>query len=79
MSETLVGYISSRPTIIGEIKPRNILIGGLTLSNTGTVNYNSLLHLPTLEGVEIKGDKTFQDFGLSLSPITNREMESLLK
>lgn len=39
-------------------------------------NYLEIDNLPTLEGVEIIGDKTFEDYGLSC--ITNSEIEDIL-
>ena len=44
--------------------------------NGGTRNYNDLTHKPKIEGVELQGDKTFED--LNLASISNSEIEDLL-
>lgn len=42
----------------------------------GTKNYNDLNNKPKIEGVELIGDKTFEE--LNLSSLTNTEIEDLL-
>ena len=39
-------------------------------------DYNKLENLPQIEGVELKGNKTFQELGLA--ELTNSELEQLL-
>ena len=48
--------------IADEIAKGNIGGGG---SSTGTTNYNALTNKPTLNGVEISGDKTSADYKIS--------------
>lgn len=48
--------------IADEIAKGNIGGGG---SSTGTTNYNDLTNKPTLNGVEISGDKTSEDYKIS--------------
>ena len=48
--------------IADEIAKGNIGGGG---SSTGTTNYNDLTNKPTLNGVEISGDKTSADYKIS--------------
>ena len=33
--------------------------------NTGTMDYDRLLHKPSIEGVELQGDKSFTDLGMA--------------
>ena len=42
----------------------------------GSKNYNDLLNKPRIEGVELEGDKSFDD--LNLNKIPNSEIEELL-
>lgn len=42
----------------------------------GTTDYLKLENLPSIESVELLGDKTFEDFGLL--PMTLEEIENLL-
>lgn len=46
------------------------------INNGGTKNYNDLNNKPKIEGVELIGDKTFEE--LNLSSLTNTEIEDLL-
>lgn len=43
----------------------------------GTTNYNLLTNLPQINGVTLKGDKSFDDLGMQ--PLTNEQMNELLK
>ena len=42
----------------------------------GTTNYNLLTNLPQINGVTLKGDKSFDDLGMQ--PLTNEQMNELL-
>lgn len=42
----------------------------------GTTNYNLLTNLPQINGVILKGDKSFDDLGMQ--PLTNEQMNELL-
>ncbi len=42
----------------------------------GTTNYNLLTNLPQINGVTLKGDKSFDDLGMQ--PLTNEQMNALL-
>jgi len=42
----------------------------------GTTNYNLLNNLPQINGVTLKGDKSFDDLGMQ--PLTNEQMNALL-
>lgn len=78
MADNLIGYISSKQTLQGELSPKNVLTGTLSLSlnGGGTTNYNNLKNIPTIEGIQVKGDKFFTDYGLKA--ISNLEIETLL-
>ena len=42
----------------------------------GTTNYNLLTNLPQINGITLKGDKSFDDLGMQ--PLTNEQMDTLL-
>ena len=44
--------------------------------NGGSKDYDDLSHKPRIEGVELEGDKSFDD--LNLNKISNSEIEELL-
>ena len=44
---------------------------------SGTADYNKLKNKPRIEGVELTGDKSFEDLGATA--LTNEELEALLK
>lgn len=46
------------------------------INNGGTKNYNDLNNKPMIEGVELVGNKTYEE--LNLSGLTNAEIEELL-
>lgn len=46
------------------------------INNGGTRNYNNLNNKPMIEGVELVGNKTYEE--LNLSSLTNTEIEDLL-
>lgn len=46
------------------------------INNGGTRNYNDLNNKPMIEGVELVGNKTYEE--LNLSSLTNTEIEDLL-
>lgn len=70
------------------IKPdMKIPVRLVTLPNTivlPDVDYNNLKNIPSLNGTKIIGDKSFGDYGISsggsnIEPLTNLEIEELLK
>lgn len=62
MSGRMMREDGSVINIADEIANGNIGGGG---SSTGTTNYNDLTNKPTLNGVEISGDKTSADYKIS--------------
>lgn len=44
---------------------------------SGTADYNKLKNKPRIEGVELTGDKSFEDLGATA--LTNEELEALLR
>jgi len=63
--------------ISGSINPlsKNIEANVQNIQN-GTKNYEYLVNKPRIEGVEIIGDKTFEDF--NFTPLSNADLAQLL-
>lgn len=72
--------------IIGSLcQQEQQLNGSLTSKKTGMegrvretsiINYNNLYNKPTIEGVVLEGDKTFED--LNLLPLSNADLAKIL-
>ena len=76
--DSLSGGLSSGPSMSGGVSPSGgTLSGALTMSGSGPSDYNRLANIPTIEGVQVKGDKLFADYGLEA--LTNLEIEALLQ
>lgn len=48
----------------------------IELSTNGTNDYNDLVNKPSINGVELVGDKTTQD--LDILPLTNAEIDEFM-
>lgn len=48
----------------------------IELSTSGTNDYNDLVNKPSINGVELVGDKTTQD--LDILPLTNAEIDEFM-
>ena len=63
--------------ISGTISPlAKNLAGNVQNIQAGTKNYEYLVNKPRIEGVELKGDKTFED--LNLHPLSNADLARIL-
>lgn len=64
--------------VLVQLKNRNAIVtGNLTSSGGSTViSYVSLVDKPSIEGVTLTGNKTFEE--LNLQSLTNSELESML-
>lgn len=60
-------------TVIG----KKLTIDGYTFDLSGDPDYENVQNKPSIEGTELEGDMTFDQ--LNLVPITNSEMEELLR
>lgn len=66
--------------LVIELEEENIEIeleGNEIIKTEATSDYRKLINKPKIEGVELIGNKTFDDLGMST--ITNFELEKLLK
>ena len=66
MSKKIIGKIKTPPKIIGKLK-----YGSYELNK----DYNKLINKPSIEGVELKNNKTFEELGLS--EISNIELKEM--
>jgi hypothetical protein len=49
----------------------------IEISTGGTNDYNDLINKPSIEGVELVGDKTLEELGVE--PLTPQEIDELLR
>ena len=66
--------------LIIELKDEDIEIeieGNETVKTELTNDYRKLINKPKIEGIELVGDRSFENLGMST--ITNFELENLLK
>lgn len=68
-TDTLSGNLAGEQSITGSL-------AGFSGFPVGTMDYERLSNKPMIEGVELEGDKTFED--LNLHTLTNEELEALL-
>ena len=67
--------VSTDVQISGSLSPRTRTLSG-SLDSNGTKDYNKLINRPSIEGVTLEGNKTFEE--LNLRPVTNAELAALL-
>lgn len=60
---TLTGSLSIGQTLTGSLTKEQSLTGGLTVPEGGTKDYNKLSNKPKINGVELIGDRSFEDLG----------------
>ena len=66
-----IDILEKEPDIELEV---NDYVGGL---NIGTNNYENLNNKPKVNGVELSGDKSFEELGVS--PLSNLEIMEIIK
>lgn len=68
MANNIYGTVTPKKNILGEVfRAENV---------GGTKDYNKLSNHPSIEGVELVGDKTFVQLGLR--PLTTAEIDALI-
>lgn len=77
MSEKIIGQITTTPNLQGNIQKETYLQGKLGYGSYElNKDYNKLANKPSIEGIELIDDKTFEDLGAT--GLTNLEIENLL-
>ena len=63
----------------GKLSEDASVYGVMNISRSGAKFYDDLLNKPTLNGIEISGNKKGQDYGLidEINEITNSDIEAL--
>lgn len=69
------GSLSGESTVSGSISNAAANIGGAVTVPVSFSSYNSLRDKPQINGVELVGDKSFEELGDS--PLTNMEIKEL--
>lgn len=73
---SLSGRASPEATISGNVSGRKTMTGRAGVSS-GTNDYEKLLNLPSIESVQLKGNKSFEDLGLT--ECSNLDIDNLFK
>ena len=77
MSDKLIGKIKTAPKLQGNIRQNARILGHLAYSTYElNMDYNRLANKPSIEGVTLIDDKSFEDLG-AIS-LTNMEIENLI-
>lgn len=66
--------------VSGQMTSKTSLKGNVQIhedGGTGTFDYESLINKPRIENVELQGNKSFEDLGLS--EVTNQQILSLFR
>lgn len=75
--DTVSGKITDNGGMQGELEKEGVLVGEVGLPKCMCSNdYDDLVNKPSIEGVELMGDKSFEE--LNLQKITNTELENML-
>ena len=72
---TIGGGISSGASITGNVSNKKTVTG--TANVSGVNDYEKLLNLPSIESVQLKGNKSFEDLGLTVC--SNLDIDNLFK
>ena len=72
----LSGRASPEATMSGNVSGRKTITGKASVSS-GTNDYEKLLNLPSIESVQLKGNKTFEELGMS--ECDNIDIDNLFK
>lgn len=76
--ENINGVLTPKNSLTGEISGGSNIGGDITIpKNVGTQDYEKLQNLPSLESVELRGNKTFADLGLE--ECSNQDIINLFK
>lgn len=72
-----VSETNNIPLQLSEVPNLNLQVGETINIVDGTNNYNSLKNKPQINSVELQGNKTFDDLGMSA--LTNIDIFNILK
>lgn len=74
--DKLKGVLTAEKTLTGNLKSTGTLNGKIATIPRYEHDYEKLINRPQIEGVELIGNKTFEE--LNLDRITNSEIENML-
>ena len=75
MNEKIIGKIRTLPRMTGSINKDNSIQGKIRYGTNGTNNYNELDNKPSIEDVVLKGNRTFEQLGLT--EISNVDLKNI--
>lgn len=72
------GVLTPKQNLIGTVEGVSNIDGDLSIPiNMGTSDYNKLKNLPSVENIELRGNKTFSELGLE--EVTNQDILDMFK
>lgn len=75
-NESIRGSVTSGASVNGNVCDKKSIVSTANISN-GTNDYEQLLNIPSIESVQLKGNKTFEELGMS--EVSNVEIDELFK
>lgn len=72
------GVLTPKQNLTGTIEGVSNIDGNVSIPiNAGTSDYNKLKNLPSVENIELRGNKTFEELGLE--EVTNQDILDMFK
>lgn len=72
------GVLTPKQNLTGNIEGVSNIDGNVSIpTNVGTSDYNKLKNLPSVENIELRGNKTFAELGLE--EVTNQDILDMFK
>lgn len=72
------GVLTPKQNLTGTVEGVSNIDGNVSIPiNAGTSDYNKLKNLPSVENIELRGNKTFSELGLE--EVTNQDILDMFK
>lgn len=72
------GVLTPKQNLTGTVEGVSNIDGDVSIPiNAGTSDYNKLKNLPSVENIELRGNKTFEELGLE--EVTNQDILDMFK
>lgn len=76
--DNINGVLTSKQNLTGTVEGVSNIDGDVSIPiNVGTSDYNKLKNIPSIENVELRGNKTFKELGLE--EVTNQDILDMFK
>lgn len=72
------GVLTPKQNLTGTVEGVSNIDGNVSIpTNVGTSDYNKLKNLPSVENIELRGNKNFEELGLE--EVTNQDILDMFK